>query len=573
MVRPLLMRLRQLLIFIFGLATTLPVPAQQPVPPTPPPAAPLSEQAQRILLLRNKLTSRQDAEKALKDTRAELKAAAADPEKKSRLEEQEKKQSEALTAMTAELHRELSGVSDPGLAAEKGDNGLEAQFREVVKPALEMMNDLMKQPREISDLRRAIEALKKEIPGLEKAIAGLTKTTADVEADKDKKTNAPLLAELKRQLDDHRQSLTVKKSQLTVFERRLEELMAERQGFGHYAAQLWSGFVLKRLLNILLAVAAFTGVLFLLRWVRRWITRRGLRKRLRASPFVARATEVLFHVLSVVAAIFTAFIVLWISGDWLLLTLAMLVVAGLILVSRHTVPRMYEQARILLNLGGVREGERVIWHGLPWLVKRLHFSSTLQNPALTGGSLRLPLREMGQLLSRPSGQKERWFPTDEGDWVELSDGTIGKVVLQTPESVQLVPVGGSFKTYTTTDFLSRTPRNLSHNFRVQSRFGLDYRHTADVLGTAPEILAAALRQGYRRLVEEDGIIRVNVELVEAASSSLDLLVLADFTGKAAPHYAALHRLTQRLCLETTAANKWTVAFPQMVVHRAEEAGE
>ena len=60
-------------------------------------------------------------------------------------------------------------------------------------------------------------------------------------------------------------------------------------------------------------------------------------------------------------------------------------------------------------------------------MKRLHFYSDLQNPSLTGGLLRLPLREMALLHSRPHGQKERWFPTEEGDWVELSDGTFGRV--------------------------------------------------------------------------------------------------------------------------------------------------
>jgi hypothetical protein len=127
-------------------------------------------------------------------------------------------------------------------------------------------------------------------------------------------------------------------------------------------------------------------------------------------------------------------------------------------------------------------------------------------------------------------------------------------------------VGGSFKTYTTTDFLSRTPRNLSHNFRVESKFSLDYRHTEAVLGNAQEILAESLREGYRRLLEADDIIHVSVELMEAASSSLDLLVLADFSGKAAPHYQALFRLTQRLCMETARANGWKVPFHQVVVH-------
>ena len=564
-----MMFLRCLLYIYVGLAA-LPLSAQdQPKPPSPPAVAaepPLSPEAARLHLLRTAVEKRDAARAELEKERARFKnIVAPTPEEKGSLVEKEEK----FEALSRELNRELSSVSDPINLADKGDNGLEAQFREVVKPALEIVNDMMKQPREIADLRRGLEQLKKEIAVLDKALAGLAKTDEEVKAGKDAKVNALLTAELKRQTDACQQSRSVKASQLVVFESRLHELLAERQGFGHYAAKLWSSLVLQTMLNLLLAIAAFIGVLLLLRLVRRWLARRGLRKRLKATPFVARAVDLLFHVLSVLAAIAAAFVVLWINGDWLLLTLAMLLVAGLILVSRHTLPRMMEQARIILNLGGVREGERIIWHGLPWLVRRLHFFSTLVNPALTGGTVRLPLRAMSDLLSRPFGTKEKWFPTDEGDWVELNDGTIGKVVLQTPENVQIVPVGGSFKNYTTTDFLARTPRNLSHNFRVQSRFGLDYRHTSDVLGDAPEILATALREGYRQLVDAEHLICVDVEFAEAAASSLDLMVLADFTGAAAPHYAELHRLTQRLCLETAAAHGWTVAFPQLVVHRAE----
>lgn len=422
-------------------------------------------------------------------------------------------------------------------------------------------------------MKRGVDQRKKEIAALEKALAGLTKSTAEVEADKDKAANAGLRGEIKRQADEFTRRRAQKQSELTVFEKRLEELQSDRKSIGEYAGQLWSGFVLQTMLHLLLAAAGFAGVLFLLRWVRRWLARRGLRRRLRASPFVARACDLLYHVMSAVAAIAAAFVVLWVCGDWLLLTLGMLLVAGLILLGRYTLPKMMDQARIILNLGGVREGERVLWNGLPWLVRRLHFSSTLQNPALSGGMVQLPVRVMTELLSRPFGAKERWFPTEEGDWVELSDGTLGKVVLQTPETVQVVPVGGSFKNYTTTDFLAKTPRNLSHNFRVQSRFGLDYRHLPDVIGEAPAVLAAALREGYGRLLEEEQIIRVNVELAEAGASSLDLAVLADFTGAAAPHYAALHRLTQRVCVETAARHGWKMPFPQMVVHRAEEVGE
>jgi len=246
-------------------------------------------------------------------------------------------------------------------------------------------------------------------------------------------------------------------------------------------------------------------------------------------------------------------------------------VAGLILLSRHTLPRMMEHGRILLNLGGVREGERVVWRGLPWLVRRVSFTSDLVNPSLTGGHMRLPLRDMTGMLSRPFGQKERWFPTEEGEWVELSDGMTGKVVLQSPETVQLVPVGGSFKSYPTADFLAKNPRNLSHGFRVTSRFSLDYRHTETVLTDAPALLAESLRQALSGLVGKDHLHRVTVELAEAGASSLDLAILADFTGEAASFYTAVPRLIQRTCVETAAARGWTVPFRQVVVHRAEDA--
>lgn len=567
-------------LIIYAGLSALPLAAQNPAkPPTPAPTptpaeVPSAEESVRIIMMRDKLKERDAARKSLEELRAKLKAEPAPaPEEKARLEALAQTQATGLESLTVELHQELTGVTDSALMPEKTDNGLEAQFREVVKPALDMVHDLMKQPREIADMKRGVEQRKKEIAALDKALTGLTKSTTEVEADKEKAANAGLRSEIKRQTEEFTRRRAQKQSELTVFEKRLEELQSDRKSIGEYAGQLWSGFVLQTMLHLLLALAAFSGVLFLLRWVRRWLARRGLRRRLRASPIVARACDLLYHVMSAVAAMASAFVVLWVCGDWLLLTLGMLLVAGLVLLGRYTLPKMMDQARIILNLGGVREGERVVWNGLPWLVKRLHFSSTLQNPALTGGTVLLPVRVMTELLSRPFGAKERWFPTEEGDWVELSDGTLGKVVLQTPETVQVVPVGGSFKNYTTTDFLSRTPRSLSHNFRVQSRFGLDYRHLPDVIGEAPAVLAAALREGYRRLVEEEQIIRVNVELAEAGASALDLAVLADFSGAAAPHYAALHRLTQRVCVETAARHGWRIAFPQMVVHRAEEVGE
>lgn len=81
------------------------------------------------------------------------------------------------------------------------------------------------------------------------------------------------------------------------------------------------------------------------------------------------------------------------------------------------------------------------------------------------------MRDLMLLHSRPNGERELWFPTDENDWVILSDGTYGKVVQQTPDYVHLVKLGGSRKIIPTADFLSLHPENISRNFRLTVVFG------------------------------------------------------------------------------------------------------
>ena len=83
----------------------------------------------------------------------------------------------------------------------------------------------------------------------------------------------------------------------------------------------------------------------------------------------------------------------------------------------------------------------------------LNFYTHLTNDDLTGGSLNLSVRELIGLVSRPSASDEEWFPSLSGDWVELDDETIGKVVYQSPEMVQLVLLGGSHITYTTENYI------------------------------------------------------------------------------------------------------------------------
>ncbi len=535
-----------------------------------------SQDQTEALILRDRLESLTKYSKEVSDRQKILRDdKTLTPENQARLTDELKQIQTSLHSAETEFKRLATGVPEITSTSGPEDVDLEKQFKQVVRPALDFMNDLMKQPREIDELRRSIGTRDSQIPHLQRALEGLKKNTTTVEAarktNKDDKSYDKLhqdLQDLKKDTESRLNLVTSERSQL---QQRLTDTLTHQKSFGQYAASLWSGYVLKRLLNLVLAVLAFLGVLFLLRWIHRTVGRRGLRKRLGVPIFLGRSIDVIYYLLSALAALGAAFVILWASGDWLLLTLAMLIVAGLALLSRNSLPRLYDQVRIMLNLGAIREGERVLWNNLPWLVRRLHIMCELHNPALTGGTIRLPLRKVDTLISRPYHSKERWFPVNEGEWVELNDGTVGKVVLQTPESVQIVSVGGCFRTYTVLDFLNRSPRNLSHNFRLQTRIGLDYRHAHIAQNDIPAILKSALEQALTKQLGADALINLRVELVEAGGSALQFAVIADLAGSAAPSYTNIPGLLQRTCVQTCLEQEWILPYRQVVIHQAPPA--
>ena len=67
--------------------------------------------------------------------------------------------------------------------------------------------------------------------------------------------------------------------------------------------------------------------------------------------------------------------VLYAQGDWILLGLVIIVLVGLVLVLQRSLPGYINEARLLLNIGPVREGERIIYHGLPWRVQTLRMQA------------------------------------------------------------------------------------------------------------------------------------------------------------------------------------------------------
>jgi len=322
--------------------------------------------------------------------------------------------------------------------------------------------------------------------------------------------------------------------------------------------------------NLLFSLLAFLSFLLILRLLHRFIYKFSPLHRKGKHPFLIRLTDVIYHLLTFAGAAAASVIVLYSSGDWVLLIIVIIFFLGIVWTAKQGFPRYWEQLKLLLNLGSVRENERIVYNGIPWKIVSLNLYSQLENPELKAGRIRLPLRYLIDLNSRPYDPDEPWFPCRVTDWVILSDGTLGRVIAQNPDMVQLVLLGNSRKTYLTEEFLRLNPTNLSTGFCIRVTFGIDYSHQRLCTQEIPDRLKDMLTE---RLSEADYgtyIVNLNVEFKEAGASSLDIEIIADFSGEAACYYKRIPRFLQKICVEACNEYGWIIPFPQIMLHRAKD---
>jgi hypothetical protein len=144
-------------------------------------------------------------------------------------------------------------------------------------------------------------------------------------------------------------------------------------------------------------------------------------------------------------------------------------------------------------------------------------------------------------------------------------------VTQTPELVQLILLGGSRKTYPTAKFLQQNPNNLSTNFRIEGSFGIDYQHQTISTQEIPETLKNILKKELKKGGYKDDLINLAVEFKDAGTSSLDLAILADFSGRVAKDHDILSRMLQRIAVDACNKHGWLIPFTQITLHTADSS--
>lgn len=465
-----------------------------------------------------------------------------------------------LSSSRQDFERIATGV-DISLFAEKKEAPFnwKDEIVSLVKPGIMELKQATQKARQKADLKEELSRYQELKPVAQQANENLMALIASTEDARLKERLEKLVPEWEGQ---KRQIL----SRLEITQMQLMEMESEEKSILETSQNSIKQFFKTRGMFLFVALIACIGIVLLLRVAYLFLIKRIPGYQSVYRPFHLRAMDLLYRVVTVLAALFAVILVFYLFEDWVLLSLAIVFLLGLAWAVKNTLPRFVHQSRLILNIGSVREGERLVYQGVPWLVKKINFFSVLENPDL-GQTLRVPIEVLMDLTSRPFQKHEPWFPCRKNDWVILSDGTRGGVTSLSHEMVELVLRGGAKKVYQTSDFLGMNPLNLSVNFRVKIGFGISYNLQSIATSRVLEVLDTYLRERLAEENYEEKLLNMRVEFQQAGASSLDLVVIADFDGEMAPLYNRISRAIQRWCTDACTANDWEIPFPQLTVHK------
>jgi hypothetical protein len=495
-------------------------------------------------------------------TTKKLKASTSEAEKQN-LQEELTKLDKQLSETGADFERIATGVESDVFAEKKQETfSWKEELASLLEPSIKQLKQLTARARLKTQLKETIADYNQQAATAHQAVENLNKLIAESKNPKIKTYLGELLPAWLHVEKRIRNKLDLTQLELAKLENKDTSLIKN-------SGSSIREFFRTRGLYLLIAFLAFVAILLAFKLLSRLIlyVLPGSKKEQR--PIHVRILDIFFQVFSVASAICGLIFVLFSAEDWFLLSMTIIIFLGLLWTVRQALPKMWQQVRLVLNMGSIREGERIIYNGVPWNVESLNVFCKLYNPALAM-HVRIPIEDMIGLISRPYQLDEPWFPCKKGDWVAIEGKPFAKVASLSLEQVEVVELGGRRTVYQTGDFLGKSPANLSRNFSIRVPFGLSYDLQAEITTSVPETLKAFLQKQLEENGYGEACLSLNVDFLQAGASSLDLVVLADFKGEEAAAYRRLERALAKWCVDCCNANKWDIPFPQMTVHLPSE---
>lgn len=464
-----------------------------------------------------------------------------------------------ITGLQQSFEYVLLGGANQALLTDQPEQPInwKAELEQISKPLLSSLKELTARPRQIDSLRREIDRRETQLKTIERALGSLAQFS--------NMKLPPALAESVKQLTaDWEQLRDDTQRLLAISNNTLSTLKTENTAWKSSTWDAITEFIRGRGLTLLLALVVGLAIWFaskgILSLYWRWLYQAKHNTGIARAPLFYYS----YRLVTVIIIVLAVLMVLYVRGDVLFLTLALIAIAGAALSLRQTLPRYTAELRLLLGVGPVREEERLVFNDVPYLVESLSIYSVLRNPLLEG-VVRLPLHTMNSLVSRPAYQ-ESWFPCKASDYVLFANGNLGRVLRQTIEFVEVAVQDTSIQ-IRTQDFLSQNVRNLTREgFGIANTFGIDYQHQAICLESVPGRFKEAIINRSALAGLKDDIKDILVEFKSAGSSSLDYQIYVLFSGSAAKAYFRAQRMIQQACVDACNQEGWVIPFTQITVH-------
>lgn len=425
----------------------------------------------------------------------------------------------------------------------------------IAQPVLDSLKEITEKPRRIKELNELIERKNNEIAVSATALTHLSQTSPSNDAQSLHGSLLNLTNKWQKRQDDA-------KNHIQVAQIQLKGLQGDQPiSKTIYAALI--NFAKGRGLTILMAIAAAWLVWISVRLLLKTYQHTLVDKHQKDSRTRYRLAKYSVQALTFTLILIAVFIVFYERHDVLLLGLLILLIVGFVLNAKQLLPRYVKEARLLLNLGAMREGERIIYNELPYRVESINMYTIFKNPELDG-ALRIPLAELTKISSRPI-DADSWFPTSKGDVVSMNDGTLLVVLSQNPDTVELKKRGGELWSVPTAQFYSMPMTNLSRlgTFGVDSTFGVDYNHQHISANEIPDKFKHSVSASIKSSDLGHALKEVRVELAEAGNSSINYWIFVTLDSAVAFSYFRVERIIQSACIEACSVNEWSIPFPHI----------
>lgn len=515
-----------------------------------------NQQAKTLSTLATLGTHQDKLKKDIKTLEKKIKASRSETEKADLQSQLDKLEDDLLNAQN-NFEAISTGVEIDNSSEKPKVFNLQNEAMSLLEPIFKEIKEMTSDVRKKASLKENINIYNEQLPAMRLAIKNLNTL---IESSED----PVLTGQLEKILEERQRQLTGLESELQAAQFQLDKIISKETSFAESSQSYLKQFFQKRGLYLAVSVAIVLVVLFISRLVGNLMVRYLPGYRRKHRSFQIRLLDLSHRTTTIILCIAGPMAVFYLAEDWVLFSLGLLLLLAIGWTLRTAVPRYWNQIKLFLNIGSVREGERIYYGGLPWEVMQINVFTQLYNP-VAKISQRVAIEELVDMNSRPVLPDEPWFPCKKDDWVLLADGVRGKVTGISHEFVELVERGGAQKTYTTPEFLTNSPRNLSISFRLKETITVDYQHQKESTTTIPETLERYIQERIQEEGYAEDLLNLRVEFQEAGSSSLDLVVIADFNGEQASLYNRLRRAIQRWGVDACTENNWLVPFPQLNV--------